>query len=812
MKDQKFDPRGLEAFKAILERQKALISELASVKSGLGLVKYLLRLRRLIEAKAPTKSDVKVIKYFCKEVFRLVKGGGIPFAILYLKVCSILLQQYVAKHTNRASSWEIGKVGVSVTRTGLPRIIPRVNRVSIRRGDVKIVSLWLSLFNLYRYLESTHKFKGYSTIVDPGVGWIPTNEFWNAVAHFWNALKKITKIPKLVPTLPHLFDKVSVNITEALGVTGSSLHACALSVWSWRSLGLITNYAATIRGPKLFGEGRWKKIKYLFPSLLEVGKKTAPWLKTVMTGSVFWNPPKDIKTNNPGELVGWLRSRPAYDFSGQGPTTLSTDTEHKSLQKDFAPRSSWVKPSTGPLDWKTYPFGRLVKLMEAAGKIRVIAIVDPITQWVLKPIHDWLFSILANIPQDGTFNQDLPIAKLWKQNRGKYIGSCDMTAATDRLPVILQAHLLSHILGKDVATAWMRLLVNRQYWHSMFGSVMYAVGQPMGALSSWAALAITHHFLWQWSALRAKVVRPGQWYTPYAVLGDDSASANKRVVDEYLAICSEIGVGVNLAKSLLSPNGCLEFAKRFWTPRGNASPVSIGEIFVADVNFSTMANWPRKRTIRPADLLAIMGYRHKVIGAFTSAKIKKLPRKARNMLIVLTSPWGPYPSSSLMAWLTLDRWGSSKDTFSGYPVIEILLMAGKLLEKVSKSVLKNGLPLQMFGIGGSKMGEKLVASVRHKDPKTAIAILQSVYEPQRLKVFNESKSLLREIHEFRKRLIKDAFTDHSPSIEAYWEEYLALETRLHNMRPWVYLQKPDKPFVPSSPIQMVKLWNRLRSK
>jgi hypothetical protein len=50
--------------------------------------------------------------------------------------------------------------------------------------------------------------------------------------------------------------------------------------------------------------------------------------------------------------------------------------------------------------------------MEAAGKIRVIAIVDPITQWVLKPLHDWLFSILANIPQDGTFNQDLPIGRL----------------------------------------------------------------------------------------------------------------------------------------------------------------------------------------------------------------------------------------------------------------------------------------------------------------------------------------------------------------------------------------------------------------
>lgn len=33
------------------------------------------------------------------------------------------------------------------------------------------------------------------------------------------------------------------------------------------------------------------------------------------------------------------------------------------------------------------PLGRLVKLLEAAGKVRVIAIVDPITQEILRPIH-----------------------------------------------------------------------------------------------------------------------------------------------------------------------------------------------------------------------------------------------------------------------------------------------------------------------------------------------------------------------------------------------------------------------------------------
>lgn len=128
-------------------------------------------------------------------------------------------------------------------------------------------------------------------------------------------------------------------------------------------------------------------------------------------------------------------------------------------------------------------------------------------------------------------------------------------------------------------------------------------------------LALTHHFLWQWAAFRAKVTPPGRWFTAYAVLGDDSAAAVKRVVQEYLVICRELGVGVNLAKSLLSPNGCLEFAKRFFTKFGNASPVSIGEILVSDRNFSVMAGWPRKRPIRLADLFSLMGYKFKTIGS-----------------------------------------------------------------------------------------------------------------------------------------------------------------------------------------------------
>lgn len=95
-------------------------------------------------------------------------------------------------------------------------------------------------------------------------------------------------------------------------------------------------------------------------------------------------------------------------------------------------------------------FGRLVKLYEAAGKVRIIAIVDPITNWLLKPLHDWVFAILREIPNDGTFDQDKPLKPLAEIGK-KFLGSCDMSAATDRLPVKLQALLLGHIFGPKIA-------------------------------------------------------------------------------------------------------------------------------------------------------------------------------------------------------------------------------------------------------------------------------------------------------------------------------------------------------------------------
>jgi hypothetical protein len=173
--------------------------------------------------------------------------------------------------------------------------------------------------------------------------------------------------------------------------------------------------------------------------------------------------------------------------------------------------------------------GKLGFKIEPAGKIRVFAMVDAWTQWLLAPLHDWIFSILRKIPQDGTFDQMSPV-RLLQQRYGsspkrKTFASIDLSAATDRLPISLQVILLKVLLAGKVqdsalfAKNWAELLVGRAYQvapsrlllskadldfkllnpHAVF----YAVGQPMGALSSWAMLALTHHALMQYAYYKA---------------------------------------------------------------------------------------------------------------------------------------------------------------------------------------------------------------------------------------------------------------------------------------------------------------------
>jgi len=270
-----------------------------------------------------------------------------------------------------------------------------------------------------------------------------------------------------------------------------------------------------------------------------------------------------------------------------------------------------------PLPSTIYPMGKLGFKQEAAGKVRVFAMVDAWTQWVLEPLHLEIFRILKYLPMDGTFDQLAPIRK-YQDWPSAY--SLDLSAATDRLPISLQINLLSSLYGMEFALNWARLLVGRPYSYyykptDTAGVVEYAVGQPMGALSSWAMLALTHHAIVQFAAWTSGVTPVGTLWRNYALLGDDIVIGDRRVKDRYLLILRALGVECGLAKSVLSTRARgIEFAKRTLIDGVDVSPFPLSEFFSACRSLPSALAVAQKYKLTLPQLVKLLGYGYEVLG------------------------------------------------------------------------------------------------------------------------------------------------------------------------------------------------------
>lgn len=98
--------------------------------------------------------------------------------------------------------------------------------------------------------------------------------------------------------------------------------------------------------------------------------------------------------------------------------------------------------------------GQLSIKEEAAGKVRVFALVDVWTQSVLNPLHSMLFSFLRSLPNDATFDQRGSVLRCFEKSR---LSGCsfgfDLSAATDRLPLSVQIEILRPLIGDVAAQA-----------------------------------------------------------------------------------------------------------------------------------------------------------------------------------------------------------------------------------------------------------------------------------------------------------------------------------------------------------------------
>jgi hypothetical protein len=135
--------------------------------------------------------------------------------------------------------------------------------------------------------------------------------------------------------------------------------------------------------------------------------------------------------------------------------------------------------------------------------------------------------------------------------------------------------VLKHLLGERIAEAWYTLVTRRSFEAKGMSGIVYAVGQPMGALSSWAVFSLSHHVIVQMAAIDVGACTGDRWFAKYIMIGDDIAIFHQHVAKRYQEILESLEVPFNLAKSLTPPPegvGAVEIAKRTFSNGLEVSP------------------------------------------------------------------------------------------------------------------------------------------------------------------------------------------------------------------------------------------------
>nr|UTQ48823.1 RNA-dependent RNA polymerase [Monilinia fructicola mitovirus 6] len=198
---------------------------------------------------------------------------------------------------------------------------------------------------------------------------------------------------------------------------------------------------------------------------------------------------------------------------------------------------------------------RLAVVKDPECKMRVVAMFDWWSQIALKSLSDALFKTLSCIDSDRTYTQDPHFH--WKRDPGHLLWSIDLTAATDRFPIQVQEQVLSLLTNRALARDWADMMTGDEFAYKG-RSIAYAVGQPMGAYSSWPMFTLTHHVLVRYAAYLNGISA----FNMYMVLGDDIVINHNKVAKTYIRLLRGLGVEPSPTKTHVSKH-TYEFAKRW---------------------------------------------------------------------------------------------------------------------------------------------------------------------------------------------------------------------------------------------------------
>lgn len=606
---------------------------------------------RLVLGKVCRSSVIQTSVYTSKAV-RLGRRSGLKGLTLYLKTCHVLLLQSLPGTELRESSRAVGKVAVARCHDGIPSIIPAFARSRIRAGCKDTLRLWLTLFGVYRVIEYIGK-ADVSSIVKRGTP-IPraaVKDFYAFLTQIW--LPLLEEYAKWVPE------------SERGGFGKPYHYSIAPKRYDPRASASADSFKLEITNTEN------EKVSKYYSSFATRGSSATVWL----SGS--WGP-------------SLLR----YAKIVLGITGAQLFLEELQRSSELFQRYSKHENASQMQGNSMGINGRLVGLQEPAGKVRIIALVDYWTQHLLLPLHDEIFKILSKLPTDGTFDQLRPVKRLLGKIDDKtLIWSYDLKSATDRLSIKAQMMILTVMFSVRLACAWRALIVGRTYWYYAVPSITrlaslvreksagslltpakpgatgyvglrYAQGQPMGAYSSWAMLALTHHAMVQWAAYMEGFKG---WFDLYAVLGDDIIIAHPGVARRYVKICEWFGVEIGLAKSLISNGKTCEFAKKLFFKGEDCSGLPLKFWAASQINMSVVSMllaWYPHRSI--ANFVRALG-----VGFKGSSSLDKtwdsLPRRLRVLMVYLTHPlhMNRFAFSDYAEWLWAHgpnrRWSPTDD-------------------------------------------------------------------------------------------------------------------------------------------------------
>lgn len=471
-----------------------------------------------------------------KQIVRLGRKSGWLFVSLYLKQCSATLQLF------RGSDNPVPRVlsvPVSLTGSGLPRIIPTFHRKAILRRDAKadiVIKFYLSVFSINRIIPLAKRVnkKTFSSITTPV-------KDMNSVQHVVSDLKLC-----LTDLLFRYIPQVRSYPLEQ-GMTFEPTWAALPTSKIVQSM-LLNR----LKHP-------WSEVRGIKSCFLSLPYELACWMSLV----TFTHAKGEQSSQ--GSL--WpKRTRFAFDKNNKVFSGLDLE---------------WFEKCTGPYlptctDLGIPPItGRLSCTFPGAGKRRIFAIGNYVNQRLLRPVHDWVMFILRNLETDGTYNQHAPLHRLKGHMK---CFSYDLSSATDRWPLLIMFETFQTLFDRSFASAVVNSCLATNIFQVPFvkrklSSVCFVAGQPLGYYSSWALFSLTHHLL-VW--LSAERVYPGKKFTSYAVLGDDILIADDRVAPIYASYVERLGVEISYLKSISSTTGCIEFAKKFLVNgmTSDLSPVS----------------------------------------------------------------------------------------------------------------------------------------------------------------------------------------------------------------------------------------------